>query len=384
LFFSLIFLPSKLSHARFLSSFSCQFPLGKIKMQPSHQALIGLSTFNIRNTIDRYPERKQFLLATASELIECLPGPHIMGLQEVAFDETGRSLNNGAGDGVHHEPAPTLSSHPFSHPPSHSSSSPSLTLSTRSFSSSASLHEKFGQSFDIARTVHTLLHSTVSDTHVFNSPTRSKFPPWHPTFRIDGNATLVVNKPQGPRLVVEQHDTLHISDLRSAQRLLIRVEQEVEGVMLSARMWFVNTHLHHELLPHDAIIREDQVRAVLQWMDASGTAQCPDVVFVGDFNAPPHEPAYALLTQHGYRSAYASIHGAEPPFTFPTGLQAPTMDTDPPLTTDYIFSNSSLVTFLSAELRGNKSLPSDPTIYPSDHMAVVSGVRIELSSSLSA
>ncbi len=57
-------------------------------------------------------------------------------------------------------------------------------------------------------------------------------------------------------------------------------------------------------------------------------------MYLGDFNAPPSEPAYAELGAGlGLASAHVVAHGTEPDHTFPTGLQAPTMDTDPPLTT---------------------------------------------------
>jgi endonuclease/exonuclease/phosphatase family metal-dependent hydrolase len=67
--------------------------------------------------------------------------------------------------------------------------------------------------------------------------------------------------------------------------------------------------------------REEQVRAVLDWMDAGEAIElCREVVFVGDFNAPPNEPAYALLANRSFHSAHQTIHGMEPKFTFPTGL----------------------------------------------------------------
>lgn len=69
------------------------------------------------------------------------------------------------------------------------------------------------------------------------------------------------------------------------------------------------------------------------------------------------------------------VHGGEPDHTFPTGLQAPTMDTDPPVTTDYVWVSSG-VRVVSAALEANKSLATDATLFPSDHMAVVADLVI--------
>ena len=57
----------------------------------------------------------------------------------------------------------------------------------------------------------------------------------------------------------------------------------------------------------------------------------------GDFNATPESKTYALLMEAGFKSAYKEVHGSEPEHTFPTGLQAEFMDTDPPMTLDYVF-----------------------------------------------
>ena len=58
---------------------------------------------------------------------------------------------------------------------------------------------------------------------------------------------------------------------------------------------------------------------------------------MGDFNATPTSITYNLFTEAGFESTYSKINGSEPEITFPTGLQAEFMDTDPPLCLDYIF-----------------------------------------------
>ena len=61
------------------------------------------------------------------------------------------------------------------------------------------------------------------------------------------------------------------------------------------------------------------------------------IVIAGDFNATPESQTYAIFAQFGYTSCHKHIHGKEPEKTFPTGLKAEFMDTDPALTCDFIF-----------------------------------------------
>ena len=61
------------------------------------------------------------------------------------------------------------------------------------------------------------------------------------------------------------------------------------------------------------------------------------LVITGDFNAEPDSQTYALLRERGFTSCHMHCNGKEPAQTFPTGLQAEFMDTDPALTTDYIW-----------------------------------------------
>jgi hypothetical protein len=45
------------------------------------------------------------------------------------------------------------------------------------------------------------------------------------------------------------------------------------------------------------------------------------------------------MEEANYISTYKKVHGKEPAKTFPTGLKAPFMDTDPEGTFDYIWCN---------------------------------------------
>ena len=132
------------------------------------------------------------------------------------------------------------------------------------------------------------------------------------------------------------------------------------------------TLLHHAV--PDAAERDGQTRMLLDWL-ASG----PDVdatIAMGDFNADPAEPAYARMVAAGFRSAYAEVHGQEPAVTWPSGLQAPAMDTDgEPDCLDYIWLRGA-IRATEARLAFDRPHPDDPTLYPSDHLGV--SARLEV------
>jgi endonuclease/exonuclease/phosphatase family metal-dependent hydrolase len=136
------------------------------------------------------------------------------------------------------------------------------------------------------------------------------------------------------------------------------------------RLHFVVTHLHH--LPADEAIREEQAIQLTEWLR-------PDegpVVVVGDFNAEPVEPAYGVMREAGFRSALAEAHGGEPDATWPSGIQAPGMDTDgEPGCLDYIWVRGP-ITVESASLAFDRPAADDPTLYPSDHLGLRARIRI--------
>ena len=86
----------------------------------------------------------------------------------------------------------------------------------------------------------------------------------------------------------------------------------------------VVTHLHH--LGPDEDARAGQAAALLGWLDGAPATDAR--IVVGDFNADPAEPTVRRMLEGGYRSAYAEVNGADPAVTWPSGLQAPAMDTD--------------------------------------------------------
>jgi endonuclease/exonuclease/phosphatase family metal-dependent hydrolase len=139
-----------------------------------------------------------------------------------------------------------------------------------------------------------------------------------------------------------------------------------------ARVLVLVTHLHH-LVP-DAAERDTQAAALLDWL---ADAQAADAtIAMGDFNADPDEPTHARMLAAGFRSAYAEANGAEPAVTWPSGLQAPAMDTDgDPDCLDYIWVRGA-VRVVDARLAFDRPAPEDPTLYPSDHLGISAHLEI--------
>jgi len=174
-----------------------------------------------------------------------------------------------------------------------------------------------------------------------------------------GNSMLV----KGP-LAATDAERLDLGAGRSALRVRVTLPGGI-------RLLFAVTHLHH--LTPDAEIRASQAEALIAWLDASPPHDA--MVLVGDFNANPAEPAYARLRTAGFTSAYAAANGAEPPVTWPSGLQAPAIDTDgDPACLDYIWLRGD-VRAEDARLAWDRPAVGDPTLYPSDHFGIAARVR---------
>ncbi|HEY4227344.1 MAG TPA: endonuclease/exonuclease/phosphatase family protein [Candidatus Limnocylindrales bacterium] len=133
---------------------------------------------------------------------------------------------------------------------------------------------------------------------------------------------------------------------------------------------FLVTHLHH-LVPDEAV-REEQARALAAWVQPLADA----IVVVGDFNAEPSEPAYRVMREAGFRSAHFEANGAEPPVTWPSGIQAPGMDVDgEPGCLDYIWVRGP-VAVESCRVVFDRPAVDDPTLYPSDHFGLAARIRL--------
>jgi endonuclease/exonuclease/phosphatase family metal-dependent hydrolase len=160
-------------------------------------------------------------------------------------------------------------------------------------------------------------------------------------------------------------DRLDLGLQRAAHRVRLRLPN-------GATVVFAVTHLHHEV-PATAE-RGQQAEALVGWLDGAPVADAQ--VVVGDFNADPREPAYARMTAAGFRSAYVEANGAEPAMTWPSGLQAPAMDTDgDPDCLDYVWLRGA-VAVDDCRLAFDRPAVDDPTLYPSDHLGLVAHLRI--------
>ena len=176
-----------------------------------------------------------------------------------------------------------------------------------------------------------------------------------------GNS-LLVREP----LVAEGNLRLDLGLNRAANRVTIALPG-------GASVLVAVTHLHH--LGPDEALRDAQARVLLEWL---GTAPPTDAVIVmGDFNADPAEPTSDRMQAAGFRSAYAEANGADPAVTWPSGLQAPAMDTDGrPECLDYIWVRGA-VRVAEARLAFDRPAAGDPTLYPSDHFGIAATLDIE-------
>ena len=175
-----------------------------------------------------------------------------------------------------------------------------------------------------------------------------------------GNS-LLVREP----LAATQVDRIDLAQDRSALRALVPLPG-------GSSVLAVVTHLHH--LGPDEGIRDQQTASILDWLDDAPTADA--TIVMGDFNADPWEPSPVRLRAAGFRSAFEDANGGEPVVTWPSGLQAPGMDTDgDPECLDYIWVRGT-VRVDSARLVFDRPDPEDPTIYPSDHVGIATRLEI--------
>ena len=154
------------------------------------------------------------------------------------------------------------------------------------------------------------------------------------------------------RLPVTGHARLRLGgDSRVAQRITVALPG---GRVLDV----YNTHL----ADGDESLRTSQARRLLAWMDER--RDVPQVL-VGDLNSRPASAPLRVLTGAGrLRSAYALVHGSEPPRTVPGGAVL-----------DYILVND-LIVVLDTWLTFDRPSPADPQPLPSDHFGLAATLRV--------
>jgi len=175
-----------------------------------------------------------------------------------------------------------------------------------------------------------------------------------------GNS-LLVREP----LAAAEEDRLDLGLDRAAHRAVIALPGGTSVLV-------VVTHLHH--LGPDESVRDEQARQLLEWLTTAPPTDAQ--IVMGDFNADPAEPAVARMLTNEFRSAYAEANGSDPVVTWPSGLQAPAMDTDgSPECLDYIWIRGD-VRVASARLAFDRPAAEDPTLYPSDHLGIAAHLEI--------
>jgi len=176
-----------------------------------------------------------------------------------------------------------------------------------------------------------------------------------------GNSLLV----RAP-LAAGESERLDLGHQRAAHRVVVALPG---GASLLAAV----THLHHRV--PDAALRDEQVAALVAWLDAASPTSAQ--VVMGDFNADVTELAYQRMIDAGFRSAYAEANGDEPARTWPSGLEAPAMDTDgDPSCLDYVWIRGR-ARVVDARLWADRPAAHDATLYPSDHLGVVATLALE-------
>jgi len=175
-----------------------------------------------------------------------------------------------------------------------------------------------------------------------------------------GNS-LLVREP----LAAAEEDRLDLGLDRAAHRAVIALPGGTSVLV-------VVTHLHH--LGPDESVRDEQARQLLEWLTTAPPTDAQ--IVMGDFNADPAEPAVARMLTNEFRSAYAEANGSDPVVTWPSGLQAPAMDTDgSPECLDYIWIRGD-VRVASARLAFDRPAADDPTLYPSDHLGIAAHLEL--------
>ena len=160
-------------------------------------------------------------------------------------------------------------------------------------------------------------------------------------------------------------ERLDLGRNRSAVRAVVELPHGSEVLL-------VVTHLHHP--GAEEAVRAEQTSALVDWLAVAPAVDA--IVAMGDFNADPGEPTYARMQAAGFRSAYAEANGSDPEVTWPSGLQAPAMDTDGiPECLDYIWLRGN-VRAAEARLAFDRPHPEDPTLYPSDHFGIVATLEV--------
>ena len=189
-----------------------------------------------------------------------------------------------------------------------------------------------------------------------------------PAWRPEAGNSVLVREPLAARLAPEEPgDRLDLG----LERAALQVELTLPS---GTPLRFVTVHLHHPIGEQHDVLRLGQVEAMLAWLATRSPVDA--AIVTGDFNARPGEPAHRRMVTAGFRSAMVEANGREPDVTWPSGLQAPAMDTDgAPGCLDYVWLTGA-VRVRSARLCFDRPAVDDPTLYASDHRGILAELEI--------
>ncbi len=136
---------------------------------------------------------------------------------------------------------------------------------------------------------------------------------------------------------------------------------------------FAVTHLHH-LGPDEADPRRARRRrsSIGSTARRHPTARSSSATSTRTRTSRPT----ARMRAAGFRSAHHEANGAEPAVTWPSGLQAPAMDTDGGAEClDYIWVRGAIAVE-DCRLVFDRPSATDPTVYPSDHFGLAAHILV--------
>jgi len=306
--------------------------------------MFKVATYNIRFTLDRWNLRRPFCLKTIKDV-----DADIYGFQEVNIG--GRLIGQNVDIAQQFEPRPYVEAS--------ASFLWYFYLGIFGARLGRALNAALFFLFDLAALCATLIETvfgSYTETIFYDKRLQPLFlllgAPW--TFGI----AMVATKGH----VMSPQQILRLGHYRVVQRSLIALHGKVVLV--------ANTHLSSDPEGSDEI-RRRQAEAIVAWMD--GARHIPYHIIMGDFNTRPNEPAYHVLRNAGFVSAYATVHiDQEPRCTYPTGLRGPASPAviEEAKCLDYIWIRGA-IEVVRAGLFGDEMCPGgDPELYPSDHAGV--------------
>lgn len=171
------------------------------------------------------------------------------------------------------------------------------------------------------------------------------------------------------RLPVIYHDSKQLgADGRVALRANLELPAGAAGTRRQS-LDFVSVQLHHGAGANEA--RSEQAMNLVGWINEK--KRVPLQVICGAFNETPQGPAITFMRQ-SYRSAFAEAHGRDPLATYPSNLVQPQPVASQCL--DYVFLSPAVYRVTKAVMFGDKSAPDDDTLYPSEHVGLLTGLEV--------